>query len=311
MPTRVTVTVLGSLNYDLIAVAPRFPEAGESLIGNTFYSAHGGKGGNQAVAAARLGARVNMIGRVGNDTFGAEMLQGLKNFGVISSGITIQPDVSSGIAHITIDGSSQNKIVIVPGANAYCGDSEIALVKESMAYSHILLLQMELSPDVSIKAAEVARHFGKTIVFDPAPARPLPDHAYDLFDYLIPNETEATALAGFTVSDAKSGLAAARVLHHKGCGVAIVKLGALGACYASSTEEAYLPAFTVDAIDTVAAGDAFNGAFAVAITEGKTLRSAVIWAMAAGAIAVTKRGAQTAMPTREEIAMLLKEQPRK
>lgn len=309
MSTYITITVLGSLNYDLIAVTPRFPEAGESLIGNSFYSSHGGKGGNQAVAAARLGARVNMIGRVGNDTFGAEMLQGLKNFGVISSGISIEPGVSSGIAHITIDGSSQNKIVIVPGANAYCGASEIALVKESMASSHVLLLQMELPPDVSIKAAEAARNLGKTIVFDPAPARPLPDRAYHLLDYLIPNETEATALAGFTVSDADSGLAAARALHRKGCGVAIVKLGALGACYVSNTEEEYLPAFIVGAIDTVAAGDAFNGAFAVAIAEGKTLRNAVIWAMAAGAIAVTKRGAQTAMPTREEVERLLQEQP--
>lgn len=309
MPTQVTVTVLGSLNYDLIAVAPRFPEAGESVIGNTFYSAHGGKGGNQAVAAARLGATVNMIGRVGDDTFGAEMLQGLKNFGVVSSGITVEPGVNSGIAHITIDGSSENKIVIVPGANASCGDPEIALVAERMASSQILLLQMELPPEVNIKAAEAARSLGRTIVLDPAPARPLPDQAYHLFDYLIPNETEATALAGFTVSDANSGLAAARTLYQKGCGVAIVKLGALGACYVSNAEEAYLPAFTVDAIDTVAAGDAFNGAFAVAIAEGKTLHNAVIWAMAAGAIAVTKRGAQTAMPIREEIELLLQEQP--
>ena len=217
--------------------------------------------------------------------------------------------MNSGIAHITIDGSSENKIVIVPGANAHCGDSEISLVTERMASSQILLLQMELPPEVNIKAAEAARSLGRTIVLDPAPARPLPDQAYHLFDYLIPNETEATALAGFKVSDANSGLAAARTLYQKGCGVAIVKLGALGACYVSNAEEAYLPAFTVDAIDTVAAGDAFNGAFAVAIAEGKTLHNAVIWAMAAGAIAVTKRGAQTAMPIREEIEMLLQEQP--
>ena len=192
-----SISVFGVFVADLCFIGSSIPESGQTVLGNKHIVGPGGKGSNQAVAAARLGATVNMIGRVGDDTFGVEMLQGLKNFGVVSSGITVEPGVNSGIAHITIDGSSENKIVNVPGANANCGDSEISLVTERMASSQILLLQMELPPEVNIKAAEAARSLGRTIVLDPAPARPLPDQAYHLFDYLIPNETEATALAGF------------------------------------------------------------------------------------------------------------------
>ena len=304
-----SLVVLGDINFALIAVTPRFPEPGESVIGREFYTSPGGKGGNQAVAAARLGARTKMVGRVGGDSFGQEMLDSMKGYGVDISGIAVEPDVHSGIAHITIDSSGQNKIIMVPGANARCGEQEVARVRQGLEDAHILLLQMALPLEVSLKAAWEARRLRRQVILDPAPAGLLPADAYDLLDYLIPNETEASFLVGFPVTDPPSAMRAAQELLRRGMKAAIIKMGEQGACYASPQGEEFLPAFRVKAVDTVAAGDAFNAAFAVALAEGKELRDAVTWGMAAGAVAVTKPGAQDAMATREEVEAMLRGRP--
>lgn len=301
---------MGSMNYDLIAVTDSFPEPGESVFGGDFYTSSGGKGGNQAVAASRLGAQTMMVGRVGNDHFGREMLDSLKVHGVDTSGVTIEPGVQSGIAHITIDSSGQNKIVIVPGANALCDESEVERVKLSLKNADVLLLQMELPLELSLKAAAEANRLGRPVVFDPAPAGLIPDNAYRMMDYLIPNETEASRLTDFPVKDPALGIAAAVELRRRGAQVVIVKMGRQGVCYSSPDGEGHLSAFDVKMIDSVAAGDAFNGAFAVAIAQRKILREALFWAMSAGAVAVTKRGAHDAMPSLEEVEALMVEQPR-
>ncbi|MBI4311823.1 MAG: ribokinase [Chloroflexi bacterium] len=303
------VLVLGALNYDLIAVAQRFPEPGESVLGTAFYTSAGGKGGNQAVAAARLGARTRLIGRVGGDGFGKELLASLRAYGVDASGVAVEPGVTSGVAHITVDASGQNKIVIVSGANGLCGEAELGRLRNALPLAGALLLQNELPLPLSLAAARAARAAGVPVVFDPAPAGPLPHEAYALMDYITPNESEAAALVGFPVTDPPSGLRAARELRRRGARAAIVKLGGQGACYASEEGEGHVPAFRVAVVDTVGAGDAFNGALAVARAEGKGLREAVVWANAAGAVAVTKRGAQAAMPSREEVEALVRQQP--
>tara|TARA_B100001013_G_scaffold306107_1_gene209133 strand:+ start:313 stop:1218 length:906 start_codon:yes stop_codon:yes gene_type:complete len=301
---------MGSLNFDLIATVSRFPNPGESLIGREFYTSSGGKGGNQAVAASRLGAETFMVGRVGDDNFGAEMLESLHLYGVNTSGVTVEPECQSGIAHITIDESGENKIVIVPGANARCNESEVEQANLRLRSADALLLQLELPLELSMKAAIEAKNLGKTVVFDPAPAQILPSDAYANIDYLIPNETEASVLAGFPVKDAVTAVNAAVLLRSKGVGTVIIKMGDQGVSYATDGDKGHLPGFRVKVVDTVAAGDAFNGAFSVAIAEGKPFRNAVTWAMAAGALAVTKRGAHPSMPSREDVERLILEQHR-
>ncbi|MEE8443102.1 MAG: ribokinase, partial [Dehalococcoidia bacterium] len=209
MPSRPSIVVLGDINFDLIAVTSRFPGPGETIIGTEFYTSSGGKGGNQAVAAARLGARTKMVGRVGDDSYGREMLESMKGYGVDISGIAVEPGATSGIAHITIDGSGQNKIVIVSGANGRCDERDVLRAREVLEDAHVLMLQMALPLDVSLKAAGEAQRLGIQVVFDPAPAGPLSAEAYGLLDYLIPNETEASFLAGFPVTDPPTAMRAA------------------------------------------------------------------------------------------------------
>lgn len=307
---KAAIVVMGSLNFDLIATVPRFPNPGESLIGREFYTSSGGKGGNQAVAASRLGAEAFMVGRVGDDNFGAEMLESLHVYGVNTSGVTVEPGFQSGIAHITIDESGENKIVIVPGANSSCDESEIEQVNLRLRFADVLLLQLELPLELSMKAANQAKNLGKIVVFDPAPAKALPLSTYGNIDYLIPNETEASVLAGFPVEDPINAVDAAVLLRSQGVDTVIIKMGDQGVSYATDGDKGHLPGFSVKAVDTVAAGDAFNGAFSVAIAEGKSLRNAITWGMAAGALAVTKRGAHSSMPSRNDVERLILEQSR-
>ena len=308
--SRPTIVVMGSLNFDLIATVSRFPNPGESLIGREFYTSSGGKGGNQAVAASRLGAETFMVGRVGDDNFGTEMLESLHLYGVNTSGVRVEPECQSGIAHITIDESGENKIVIVPGANSRCDESEVEQVNLRLRSADALLLQLELPLELSMKVANEAKGLGKTVVFDPAPVQVLPLEAYANIDYLIPNETEASVLAGFPVENPTTACEAAVLLRSKGVQTVIIKMGAQGVSFATNGDQGHLPAFSVKVVDTVAAGDAFNGAFSVAIAEGRSLRDAITWGMAAGALAVTNRGAHTSMPSREDVERLILEQHR-
>ena len=299
------VVVLGGINMDLVAVAPRFPEDGESVVGTGFLTYAGGKGANQAVAAARMGAHVKMVGRVGRDRFGSELLESLSASGVDVSGVEADPDASSGVATISIDASAQNRIIQIPGANATCGDSEVRRAMVVMEDASVLMLQLELPLEVSVGAAREAAAMGKMVILDPGPALPLPHELYASCSYITPNETEAQTLAGFPVLDVASAEVAARELLSRGVGCAVLKLGALGACYTAGSRVVHVPGFPVDAVDTVAAGDAFNAALAVALAEGRSVEESMRWAAAAGALAVTTPGAQDSMPWRHEVEAFL------
>jgi len=300
-----TIVVLGGINMDLIGVAPRLPAPGETVTGQQFYTAPGGKGANQAVAAARLGARVRMVGRVGNDVFGPELRDDLQSAGVDVERVTTDPDHPSGIAIILLDDRRQNHIVAIYGANMEYDADQLKTVESALGGADSLLLQMEVPLKVSLEAASTAHRRGVAVIWDPAPAADLPPEAYGLIDILAPNQTEAAFLTGIEVRDVASARAAAEALLSRGVGVAMVKLGEQGAYYASDRESGHVPAFVVDVVDTVAAGDAFLGALALKLAEGAALAESVRFACAAGALAVTRPGAQEAMPGRDEVETLL------
>jgi len=301
---RPVVLVLGSVNMDIVTMS-RFPKPGETITSDSFFTAPGGKGANQAVATARLEVDTRMIGRVGGDIFGADLLKSLSSSGVNVANILRDQDDSSGLAIINVDPAGQNWIILVPGANAACGKRELDVLQTELPGAAALLLQLEIPMDVSMEAAQMARAHGVRVILDPAPAATIPPEFYKLTDYLTPNESEAENIVGFPVQDADSAERAAQELLRRGAGCAVIKLGARGAFYANADSTNLLPAFDVEVVDTVAAGDAFNAGLAVAISDGRPLRDAVRWGMAAGAIAVTRPGAQQAMPTRREVEEFL------
>ena len=302
---RPTVVVLGGINMDLIGVTPRLPAPGETVMGNHFYTAPGGKGANQAVAAARMGANVRMVGRVGDDVFGPPMLDDLRGYGIDTSGISVDPNHASGIAMILLDGQRQNYIIAIYGANMQCAEPELAEVDKALDGADALMLQLETPYETSLSAARLANEVGVTVVWDPAPPLGLPPEAFAALDIVTPNQTEAESLTGIPVSDVDSAHAAAGALLEAGASIAIVKLGEEGACYATADGRGHVASHEVEASDTVAAGDAFGGAFTVALCEGRSVAEAARYGTAAGALAVTKPGAQEAMPTRTNVEALL------
>ena len=299
------IVVLGGINIDLIALAPRVPGPGETVVGDDFYTTPGGKGGNQAVAAARLGAEVSMIGRVGGDIFGPGLLDDLRKDGVDVSGVAVDPDRSSGVAFILLDSDRQNRIVAVYGANAACDDEQLRAAHLAMDGADTLLLQQETDVELSLAAAEYARANGVRVVWDPAPVRDVAVEAYRNVDVLTPNQTEVKALCGIDVIDVDSAQRAAGTLVEMGIPTAIVKLGEQGACYATKTRSGHVPSFEVEPVDTVGAGDAFGAGLAVALGEGASLEEAVRFGCATGALSVTTAGAQAAMPYRAQVEALL------
>jgi ribokinase len=300
-----TIVVLGGINMDLIGVAAKVPSPGETVVGERFYTAPGGKGANQAVAAARLGANVRMVGRVGADTFGPTLLDGLRGYGVDVEGVAEDPDNASGVAIILLDSSKQNHILAVYGANAACDNAQLEAAKRALDGADALLLQLEVPFEVSLAAARHARSLGVRVIWDPAPALDEVRSAYDAVDVLTPNQTEATFLTGLDVTDVASATAAAEALRGLGVPLAVVKLGELGVYYASGSESGHVESFDVEAVDTIAAGDAFGAGLTVALCEGKSVRDAVQLGAAAGALAVTRPGAQEAMPERHEVDALI------
>ena len=304
--SRPLVLSLGGINIDLVTVADRFPAAGETVVGNRFLTYPGGKGANQAVAAARMGAPTAMVGRVGDDLFGPQVTDSLAAAGVAVAAVAVAPGVSTGIAVISIDAAGQNQIIQVLGANDTCGSAEAERVGNLLDSLSVLLLQLEVSVELSLQTAQAAAAAGKTVILDPSPARPLPAAFYDCCSIITPNETDAAALVGFPVTDVDSAAKAAGVLLSRGVGAAIITLGEQGAYYATAAGGEYQPAYPVNAVDSVGAGDAFNGALAAALAAGQTLPQAVQLASAAGALAVTKVGAQDAMPTRQEVTAFLR-----
>ena len=300
-----TVVVLGSVNMDLVATMQRMPELGETVAGDGFVTAGGGKGANQAVALARLGADVRMVGKVGDDDFGRTLLDGLREEGIDVHDVALDASHSTGVAMIFVDAAGQNRIAAVYGANMACDEQQLVAAKRALDGADILMLQLETPPEISVAAAMHARSIGVPVVWDPAPAAAMPYAGFASADILTPNEIEAAELTGIPVKDVQSARNAAKSLLAKGVGVAVVKMGQQGVFAASADKEYFVPPFNVDMVDSVAAGDAFGAGLAVAIAEGIGIDNALKFGAAAGALAVTRPGARDAMPYRADVESLL------
>jgi len=298
------VCVVGSLNMDLVVKVPRLPHVGETVTGGVFATFPGGKGANQAVAAARLGARVFMVGRVGEDDFGRRARAALEQEGVDVTFVRTDSEAATGVALIGVDPHGRNLILVAPGANARVSPDDVEQAGEVIRAAAVLLLQLEIPMEAVRRAAQIAHEAGVRVVLDPAPVAPLPGDLYPLLDVLNPNEIEAHALTGLPLGSTEEAVRAAEALYRRGARAAVVKLGERGAVYASMGARGHVPAFPVAAQDTTAAGDAFAAALGVALAEGKPLGQAVRFANAAAALKVTRMGAQS-MPARSEVEALL------
>jgi len=304
----VKVVVVGSANMDMVAFAPKLPAPGETVLGTRFEMACGGKGANQAVACARLGADTWFVGRVGADAFGDMLLQSFKDAGVHTDFVRRDPETSSGVALIFVDERGQNEIVVAPGANCRVGKEDIDNASPVWNNCKALLVQFEIPmPTVGYAIGEASRH-GAIVVVNPAPAprEPLPEEWFGLVDVWTPNEREIEGLTGVAVTDLKSAERAAKAMLDKGAKAVVLTLGENGSLLATPDFTRHFPAFPVQAVDATAAGDAFAAALTVRLAEGAPLEEAVVFANAAGALACTKVGAQPSMPTRKEVESFLR-----
>lgn len=299
MPAK--VVVIGSLNMDLVTRAPRLPRGGETLIGQSFATVSGGKGANQAVAAARLGAQVSMVGCVGSDAYGAQLRAALVAEQIDCQAVSTV-EGSSGVALIVVDDNSQNAIVIVAGANGELTPALIGCFDSVLQAADVIICQLEV-PDATVgHALKRGRELGKTVILNPAPASgPLPAHWYANIEYLIPNESEASALSGLSVDSRETAETAATRLIELGAGKVIITLGAQGAVLADGKRFEHFPAPIVKAVDTTAAGDTFVGGFAAALASGKSEAEAIRFGQVAAAMSVTRAGAQPSIPTLSEV----------
>ncbi|MBF0784027.1 ribokinase [Muribacter muris] len=296
-----TLCVIGSINVDYVIQVSYFAGAGETLQGRNFHLAYGGKGANQAVAAARLGAEVQFIGAIGDDAIGQTMKQAFADDGIRTDTITTVPNQSTGLAMIQVADSGENSIVIAAGANADLTEEKIRAYQTQIATSAILLTQLETPLQAVESAAQFAKQAGTTVVLNPAPARPLPDSLLAQIDIITPNETETEILTGVKIVDELTACQAAHVFHQKGIATVIITLGAKGVYLSEKGQGQHIAGFKVNAIDTTAAGDTFNGGLVTALLEGKSMIEAVKFAQKAAALSVTRRGAQSSIPYRREV----------
>lgn len=296
------IVVVGSLNMDLVVRTPRLPSVGETIIGSDFHIFPGGKGANQAVAAARLGGKVKLIGRVGSDSFGETLIETVARDNVDADHVLKDPQAATGVALITVDSNGQNTIVVASGANAKLSPEDIDNAREAFEGAAVLLLQLESPLKAVNHAIDLARGHGAKVVLNPAPAQLLDLEFLSRVDYLVPNQTELALMTGMeSIPDAVKALEAFGLKH------VIVTLGDQGVLVVDEGQAVNLPAHPVQVVDTTAAGDAFVGAFAVALTEGHPVLTAASWGNAAGALAVTRAGAQPSLPTRTEFENFLSE----
>lgn len=300
-----SIMVFGSINMDLTTYVPRLPKPGETLHGTSYLTVPGGKGANQAVAAARLEAPTLLCGRVGADAFGQEHLASLRKEGVDVSRVMVDEGYDTGLAVISVDDQAENAIVVVSGANMAVGMEDVHRCLPALEGCKFVLLQLEVPLEASMALARAARERGIPVMLDPAPAGPVPLEFYPLVDILTPNETELETLLGIAVGDESSARLAASKLLSLGVKTAVIKLGEQGAFYQSAAGWGWVPPFPVKAVDTVAAGDAFNAGLAAALSEGRDLEEALRWGAAAGALAVTKKGAMPSLPRRSELEGIL------
>ncbi|KGQ42600.1 ribokinase [Gallibacterium anatis] len=294
------LTVLGSINADHVIQVPHFPQPGETLSGQNYHIVYGGKGANQAVAAARLGAKVDFIACIGEDKIGLEMKQAFQKDGINTDSIATIQSETTGIAMIQVADSGENSIVISAGANAHLTTNIVDKFKQKILDADALLMQLETPLDAIIYATKIAKQAGKHTVLNPAPAKALPDELLAQLTMITPNETEAEVLTGVKVVDEQSAAQAAAVFHQKGVAIVLITLGAKGVFISHNALQKIIPGFRVQAKDTTAAGDTFNGALVTALLEQKSLEEAIQFAHAAAAISVTRFGAQTSIPSRQE-----------
>jgi ribokinase len=301
------IVVVGSSNTDMIVKLGHLPKPGETVSGGAFSTAAGGKGANQAVAAARAGAEVGFVARVGDDSFGEQAIAGFVGDGIDVTHVTRDSASPSGVALIFVDEKGENCIAVAPGANAAVTPEDVDAAKELITGADVLVMQLETPIESVERAAGLAREHGVRVILNPAPARPLSDEILANVSILTPNESEAELLTGIQVGDDAAAKEAAKALVARGVETVILTLGARGAYVFESGSGELVPGFEVQAVDTTAAGDVFNGSLAVGLAEGKPLAKAVRFANAAAALSVTKLGAQPSAPTRSEIEAFLSE----
>lgn len=302
------IVVVGSINLDLVVRCAALPRPGQTVTGDDLAEHGGGKGANQAVAAARLGAHVTLIGRVGGDGAGRRLRDGLAREGVNVPDDLVSAETTSGTAIIAVERGGENHILLVPGANALLTPADVERHADAIRSARVLLLQLEIPTGTVIAAARLAHAAGVKMLLDPAPAPQRLDPALYHVDLLSPNRSEAEALVGRALPTLDDVAAAAHELAGRGAGAVVITLGADGALLCVDGATRHLPTFPVDAVDATAAGDAFKAALALRWAEGATLEDAVRFALAAGALAASRPGAQPSLPRRHEVDALLTSQ---
>ncbi len=303
-----SIVVFGSLNMDIVSVVKRLPRPGETVPGSEFYTTPGGKGANQAVACARLGASVQMVGHVGGDNLGRELTKSLEGESIGISGVDVVNGGKTGVAMISVDESGENTIVAVYGANtSFSSDTESRL-KSALTDASVLLLQNEIPIYANVVASRIASALGITVIWDPAPAIDGVFQLSGLSTFVTPNQIEAESLTGININDVESAKDACDIILSKYDSIPVITLGGKGVVYASGGTRKHVLAMDTSVIDTVAAGDAFAGALAVAIAEGCQLDESIKFAVGYGALSVSKKGAQSSMASREELDDFLSDQ---
>lgn len=295
------ILVVGSSNTDMVIKTQNFPSPGETILGGRFLMNAGGKGANQAVAAARLGGIVTFVGKIGDDIFGKQAVQQLEEEGINVNYVSIDPENPSGVAMITVDWKGENSIVVAPGSNGTLSPADFDKAIDEFNESEYILMQLETPISTVEYIARMAAQKRKKVILNPAPAAELSDELLNYLYLITPNETEAELLTGVKVTNEKSALKAATVLHDKGVEIVIITMGAAGAFLLKDGKSEIIKAPKVEAVDTTAAGDTFNGALVVALSEGKTIRESIAFANKAASISVTRIGAQASVPFRKEI----------
>lgn len=295
------IVVIGSSNMDMVVKATHIPVPGETVLGGAFLMNPGGKGANQAVSVARLGGEVSFISRVGNDVFGKQSIQAFEEEGIDVSGVLKDNNASSGVALITVDDAGENSIVVASGANLNLSPEDVETHLKRIPNVGLILMQLEIPMHTVQFALEYAYSRKIRVILNPAPSNSVVSEFFHKIDIITPNSHEAEMLTGIVIEDEESAKAAAECLHQKGVKNVVITLGAKGAVLLNDDGFHLIPATKVDAIDTTAAGDVFNGALAVAISEGKDLLAAVTFACKAASITTTRLGAQSSIPYRREL----------
>jgi ribokinase len=295
------ILVIGSFMMDLVVRTQRYPQSGETVIGSGFAKFPGGKGANQAVAAARLGVDVTMAGKVGADPFGDEFLAVLKKEGINTTHILRDTQYPTGVGSITLEENGNNRIVVVPGANSHYYTSDLDRIKSLIQSSELVMLQLEMDLTMIEQAVMYASSVQVPVILNPAPAQKLSDDLLSKVTYLTPNESEIEVLTGIKILSLEDAENAGKILLDKGVQNVVITLAEKGSIIVNSTGSYYVPSIKVKPVDTVAAGDAFNGALAVGITKGERLKDAVGFANAVGALTVTKEGAIPSLPSKSEV----------